>query len=487
MAEENNFIKSFATLLSSYLLKYFGIETIYFPVLLEITNNLIKSIINFKIDQFSFDINTLFKYLELFYHFLLNNSIHISIISISSLLLLYFYNYSKKDNKIDDTYQLLTYDRADLSIILKHMDLFPEKFSPIKNFVNGDSDVTVNKLQKSTDLYWSYLYDKDYPESGSKITINDEEFNINGYLIWDKTLKEITMNSSKDDDEKKKLVKKVIPIPFCRFIIYSKNKPLLSIREYFNKMKLLNDSKLSEKQRIVLYHHPLMFKSTEREGLYSIFYDGRKMPIQDRKKKYIDTFFHEKRDEIWDVLHKINYQPDFFINLGQVARMGIIAYGPPGTGKSSFAYRIAMALERHIFTLNLKSIKNKKALFKIFECPRSNTGVSYRPDKVIFVFDEFDHGIKFLYNRQVDRNRELKKLEMMTEMTYGNELNQQEINEKKEEFNEKRFDMMMNDELCLNDLLDIFQGAVPINGVICIATTNDLESIKKLSPALVRP
>jgi hypothetical protein len=137
--------------------------------------------------------------------------------------------------------------------------------------------------------------------------------------------------------------------------------------------------------------------------------------------------------------------------------------------------------------LNLKSIKNKKELFKIFECPRSNTGVSYRPDKVIFVFDEFDHGIKFLYNRQVDRNRELKKLEMMTDMTYGLEVNPQEINEDKKDFNEKRYDMMMNDELCLNDLLDIFQGAVPINGVICIATTNDLESIKKLSPALVRP
>ena len=36
-------------------------------------------------------------------------------------------------------------------------------------------------------------------------------------------------------------------------------------------------------------------------------------------------------------------------------------------------------------------------------------------------------------------------------------------------------------------MLDLFQGAVPRDGFICVATTNNIKTINKLSPALTRP
>jgi len=39
----------------------------------------------------------------------------------------------------------------------------------------------------------------------------------------------------------------------------------------------------------------------------------------------------------------------------------------------------------------------------------------------------------------------------------------------------------------INDLLEIFQGTVPNDGAIMIATTNDYEGIKEMCPALFRP
>jgi hypothetical protein len=90
----------------------------------------------------------------------------------------------------------------------------------------------------------------------------------------------------------------------------------------------------------------------------------------------------------------------------------------------------------------------------------------------------------------------MKKLEMITAQKYLN--NKHETSDqnrsatpppptKKSQTDDlKDFDMLMTNELSLTDLLDIFQGAVPIDGLICVATTNDLETIKKLSPALVR-
>ena len=43
------------------------------------------------------------------------------------------------------------------------------------------------------------------------------------------------------------------------------------------------------------------------------------------------------------------------------------------------------------------------------------------------------------------------------------------------------------EDLSLEDLLEIFQGPVPLEGSIIFATTNKYDEIKKLCPALFRP
>ncbi|MBA42524.1 MAG: hypothetical protein CMF62_00755 [Magnetococcales bacterium] len=41
-------------------------------------------------------------------------------------------------------------------------------------------------------------------------------------------------------------------------------------------------------------------------------------------------------------------------------------------------------------------------------------------------------------------------------------------------------------DITIQDILEILQGPVPIEGMIAIATTNDLDAIKKMNPAIVR-
>jgi DNA polymerase III delta prime subunit len=489
MGNEESLIKVIATTFCSYILKYFGINMMYFPIIQESLINILKNLFEFdysKIIDFIKDIHISYNYF-----------IYILLIGASGLLY-YFRSYLKIDfDEKLESYNLVTYDRNDMITFLRFMDNFPDKFSKIKNYVNGDTNVSANKLQKQTEIYWTGLFDRDYPEPGTKININDEENNINGYVIWNKTIKEIVVPTKFKDDEATTSTKRLIPIPYCKFVfLFKKGEVGITIRKYFKIMQKANDEKLSRNRKITLFHYPLMFKVSERESIHSCFYDGKKLSIEERQKKYIDTFFHPMKKELWTVLKKINYNPEFFTDLGQSPRMGIIAHGPPGTGKSSFAYRIAMALERNIFSLNLKNIKNKKELFKIMQSPKSHCGVSFKPKNVVYIFDEFDYGIKYLYNKQIKRQKEMKKLEMITAQKYLN--NKHETSDqnrsatpppptKKSQTDDlKDFDMLMTNELSLTDLLDIFQGAVPIDGLICVATTNDLETIKKLSPALVR-
>ena len=60
------------------------------------------------------------------------------------------------------------------------------------------------------------------------------------------------------------------------------------------------------------------------------------------------------------------------------------------------------------------------------------------------------------------------------------------LNKNKNKSNYKILDINY-EEIQLSDLLEIFQGPVPIDGLIAIATTNHFEEIKNMCPALFRP
>lgn len=178
----------------------------------------------------------------------------------------------------------------------------------------------------------------------------------------------------------------------------------------------------------------------------------------------------------------------------------------PVQENSNFAYRIARYLNRHLISLDLKSLK-KTVIYQNIKKPYVNDKYC-KPNEVIFFFDEFDETVIELYKRQkikqsyyddlkeaeilasnnlnsiiTDQNKKNDKIDTLTLLTAMN------LRYDKNDKNDKNKDEGQHEDanfMTLNDLLELFQGAVPLDGIIFIATTNKYEELMKICPALVR-
>lgn len=192
------------------------------------------------------------------------------------------------------------------------------------------------------------------------------------------------------------------------------------------------------------------------------------------KKQYIDTFFHPDKENLWKAASMVHFHPEKFKEQGQAARHTIIAYGPPGTGKSTYAYRLAKALGRHIICINLNDINNKYDVLQIFAVPNPSIVGKQKP---LYVLDEFDSVVERLVQRdaikQQLRESIIKKYQESTE-------NKISFKEALEEIDTP------DDGLTLHDLLSITQGTIPIDDLMVVATSNHFEKIRNMIPALFR-
>ena len=93
--------------------------------------------------------------------------------------------------------------------------------------------------------------------------------------------------------------------------------------------------------------------------------------------------------------------------IGQAPRLNVLAHGPPGTGKSTFAYRVARALQRHVINVDLRVLKSKYDIYKQFLKPQLQS-TSIPPSSCVFVLEEFDITVKHLYQQKKIREQHLK-------------------------------------------------------------------------------
>ena len=474
----SNYISTLSTSISTFILNRYNINMMYFPVIQEGLLRFFKMFDNFSNFDYTkfniFKINSIYSSTNFIYN-IINYNILFVIIFVVIFIILYI-KYFKTNN---DTiiYEFTTYTTFDLNILYSYIDSFPQHFPNLKKYTNGNLKDLVNQqmnINKQSSTYEKYI-----PIEKSNIQIEIENV-CSGYIYFDNYQEEKSETIEKEGS--KKTVTHNIIIPYC---ILKFKKILLqdfTPKKFINYLNDAINNHLTEKSKIKLFQRILFDYSLDCETFLctnTIIYYGYKKSLEEKKSEYIDSLFHEKKEELWNNLYKINYEPEFFTKLGQIPRMGLILHGPPGTGKSSFAYRMAMALDRHLYIINLKIIKTKKTLFDIFNAPFIGH-TCRRPKEVIIVFDEFDFGIKYLYNKEKQRQKQINELEniLISNSNDENNISLKEIDDKRKN---------MEDELCLHDLLDIFQGIVPTEGLICIATTNDIETIKELCPPLVRP
>lgn len=408
------------------------------------------------------------------------------------------YNYSKKE--IDDIENITI-----ISNYLKDNNLYVDKNISHINILNGKYDPRVKVLDE-----YKKILNLHIPSIHKPIYFEDNKENVFGYIIWNLadnseniTEQEINFNNnekSKSDTNNltnNNIITKSIQIktqiPYL--VIYLNNGDANS---YINKIL---DIYNNHPETIVKTNY---FSSTQFCIPINIVKNKDIQSIYEKNKKlYIDTFFHMKKQEMWSIISKIHFEPEYFIQKGQYPQLSLCLYGPPGTGKSSFAFRLGKALCRNVVMIDLIDIPNKIQLKSIFMDHYINyNGELLKSNETIFVLDEFDISIQYLYAKDQLREKNknnlmentfelINKMKEYTNKKYSKNTKDSDNNDS---YDKKEIENLFNEheafaddtDITLNDLLSILQGPCSNNGSIIIATTNKFHTIKDICPRLFR-
>ena len=465
-------ITPFATLFTVLLSKKYNMDMTIYGALLAVNTFIINYLISDRLWNKILDIDVSY-----FYTF------------IAVVICYYFliYKYQSITNYIfynkEPVYRILNINSGeDNDTFMNYIKFFPEFYeNPLElqiGTINYDRTGNVdNSIIKTSDRRVA---------NDVRVNFNDTKFNVKGFYIWKR--RDIVIGTEKESG--KDIVKTMNYIQLnvdehtCKDVLKYFNDIETIV---FNKKILHPDVECSfmKYSSIVKGSSSLLYIPTEWHTLY---YGVKKTP-EELEPLYISTFFSHEKDRLWKLAKQIHTNPMEFFKMGQSPQIGWLLHGPPGTGKSSFAYRLAMTLQRNIVLIDIRSLKKRDAIFQIIRKPTVSGITIFPPSSNVYIFDEFDLTVTELYAREKRKEKITDEWINLVQSTSGfvNHTVEKKDGETKEIIS---LDTMMgtsSDDISLTDLLELFQGPVPMKGAIIIATTNKYEEIKKMCPALVRP
>ena len=449
-SKENNINVAVSTLLVSYLMKKFSLDTVYYGMIYGLVIQLMMFATSY---DYHFDLSFNWYYLLV-----------LPIVGLVSLIIYYLTIYIKK--YCEKEYITMTiYDEEKIQLFMKYVTQQKQYYNQAVdiNYGNLESQLalmnhrithgvnTVNLLTADTKLV-SQGYDQ-------KIEFKDLYLNVEGHYIWSKTVKEVS-----DMD-------KVVKSMAVRYITIKILKTKINIHDLFKKI----ENYFETTGKIINLKYIKVLKTQNPTYTYNhvvTFYTGIKEPFNTLEEKFMKPFFHQEKDRLWSLIKNVCLNPEFYLSKGQTARASLLLTGPPGTGKSSIVYRIAQCFYRHIISLDLR-IASKQQIYQIIQKPTlEDQVVSFK--NFIYLFEEFDIAIKELYLREKKSDPEAYYDKMFQSLKDKLIV---DIKGPKEE----------DIEFKLRDLLEIFQGPIPFESMIMIATTNKYDEIKEMIPELFRP
>lgn len=174
------------------------------------------------------------------------------------------------------------------------------------------------------------------------------------------------------------------------------------------------------------------------------------------------TIFNEHKESITKSIDRLS-DISYFKKHGLKRKKGYLFYGKPGCGKTSTTMAIANHCKRHIIEVPLSRVKTNIEMENILNITEIN-GIKFKKSEIIFLFDEIDmSGDCIKRDVPIEPSHTHSMVESTTE-TDHTALN-------------------ANTKLNLGTLLSRLDGIGNYDGIIYVATTND---INKLDPALFR-
>lgn len=262
-----------------------------------------------------------------------------------------------------------------------------------------------------------------------------------------------------------------------------------SLDNFFNKNNNLVDRRMVEREisyvviELDVPMQPNQFLLFIRKTLSDIHDNGKYFSLsghqmvfdRDMKISYIVTCIYKKIPKsTYDPNQKINeyfYKDRDIIFKSALAAIdrndnwNCILHGPGGTGKSLFSSMLAYVTKRDIVSVDLRFL-SKKSVYNVL-CGSMHGGTKEAATLTyknrIHVIEEFDNTIRYLLDREIKEQEDIEYVDG------------------------KPFVKPKDPTLLrVSDLLEIFQGVIHRPGLIIVATTNDLDFIKKSLPTLVR-
>lgn len=356
---------------------------------------------------------------------------------------------------------------------------FARSHTVINLYREGDISKFVDYMRSNPTFFGSHGIDFGRPEShngmmiftcpliNQPISYNDPQWNISGTVVTCYTSVESLIYL----EGTKKSVSQIAHkrVPYMSITITSGAITALEFHQ-----KLLDWHQASH--NYCRYYCKIIADYSEIITHYVSIVRGIKPNERDMYDKYIRSFINPQRDELWRYLHTVHHHPERLIEMGQAPCCNLLLYGPPGTGKSTFAYRVAMALGRHLISVDLTQLLCRPStIYQILQNPEIRS-TTEKCSQVVFVFEEFDITIDYMLEQEEKQKTKKHRPKKHEEKKKDDSDSDDEQNDPQDR---RRFQ--------LRDLLELFQGPVPMHGGIIIATTNHYDRIRKVLPALFRP
>ncbi len=446
-------IVAFTTLATSYIIRVTKVDNSLYGVIYPIINELLNNITTYKVE---FDKSILYCCIPLIVLYLF--------IMYRKDIVEYIKTYRQQKIRQDNTdYLILTlYDENKITKYMKYEEYNSDFYTKADKYDFGNPSC-MDACRSSPDITKLSTYTRSADEF--KNYFEDKNFNVNGYYVW--LSREVKLPEKIIND---KIIESKAQIPYIQIFI-DKKTCKNSLKYYKDITNFVNNKTLDIS---VFYHARCFLKENVIVSNNEIMYCGRKQTIEELEKMYIAPFFHNEKDKLWRMLKMLDTNPEKIKALGQTPRSNLLLYGPPGSGKSTFAYRIARTLKRHIVSLDIRLITTKAKLYQIMKKPFIEN-MERLPCEVVFILDEFDLTITEIQRRTEHKNKLLNKM-FTTEPTEDDKTPPSCLSSLGG----------YNEQIVVEDLLEIFQGPVPTEGSIIIATTNKFKEIYDICPALFR-